>query len=122
MTTYLVSATGRSNFKMWLNTSVTRINRVGGHAVSIDVEAYDNGGYQGTVNLTATTGRVVLSAGTFGSAKLLLRSGRPVFMQERPWHEWYFPALEPMRHFIPVRRDLAGRSAKGVPNEPHAKR
>jgi cellobiose dehydrogenase (acceptor) len=75
MTTYLVSATGRSNFKMWLNTSVTRINRVGGHAVSIDVEAYDNGGYQGTVNLTATTGRVVVSAGTFGSAKLLLRSG-----------------------------------------------
>jgi hypothetical protein len=39
--------------------------------------------------------------------KLLLHSGRPVFMQDRPWHEWYFPALEPMTHFVPVRRDLA---------------
>jgi len=39
--------------------------------------------------------------------KLLLHSGRPVFMQERPWQEWFWPALAPMEHYIPVRRDLS---------------
>jgi hypothetical protein len=39
--------------------------------------------------------------------KLLLHSGRPVFIQERPWSEWFWPALRPMEHFIPVRRDLS---------------
>lgn len=39
--------------------------------------------------------------------KLLLHSGRPVLLQERPWREWYWSALEPMEHFIPVRRDLS---------------
>jgi len=60
---------------MWLNTSVERINRVGGHAISLDVVATNNGGYTGTVNLTATTGRVIISAGAFGTPKLLFRSG-----------------------------------------------
>ncbi|KAF4624197.1 hypothetical protein G7Y89_g13978 [Cudoniella acicularis] len=75
MATYLVSANGRNNFHLWLNTSVERINRVGGHAVSLDVIATNNGGRVGTVNLTSVTGRVVLSAGAFGTPKLLFRSG-----------------------------------------------
>jgi cellobiose dehydrogenase (acceptor) len=75
MATYLVSANGRSNFHMWLNTSVERINRVGGHAVSLDVIPTNNGGHIGTLNLTKTTGRVVLSAGAFGTPKILFRSG-----------------------------------------------
>ena len=75
LTTYLAEAVTRKNFQMWLNTSVTRIVRTNGHATAVEVEAFDNGGYQGTVNLTANTGRVIVSAGTFGSAKLLLRSG-----------------------------------------------
>jgi len=39
--------------------------------------------------------------------KLLLHSGRPVLVQERPWHEWFWASLRPMEHFIPVRRDLS---------------
>lgn len=75
MATYLVSASKRSNFKLWMNTAVKRVVRTGGHITGVEVEPYLSGGYQGTVNVTAVTGRVILSAGTFGSAKLLLRSG-----------------------------------------------
>jgi Glycosyl transferase family 90 len=39
--------------------------------------------------------------------KLLLHSGRPVLIQERPWREWFWGELRPMEHFIPVRRDLS---------------
>lgn len=60
---------------MWLNTSVERINRVGGHATSLDLLATNNGGYTGTLNLTANTGRVILAAGAFGTPKILFRSG-----------------------------------------------
>jgi cellobiose dehydrogenase (acceptor) len=75
MATYLVSANGWTNFPLWLNTSVERINRIGGHATGLDVVATNNGGHVGTVSLTPTTGRVVVSAGTFGTSKLLFRSG-----------------------------------------------
>ncbi|KAK3682730.1 carbohydrate-binding module family 1 protein [Podospora appendiculata] len=75
LATYLVSAKGRSNFNLWLNTTVKRVIREGGHVTGIEVEAFRNGGYQGVLNLTSITGRVILSAGTFGSAKLLMRSG-----------------------------------------------
>lgn len=56
MATYLVSANGRNNFHMWLNTSVERINRNKGHAVSLDVIATNDGGRAGTVSLTPGTG------------------------------------------------------------------
>lgn len=75
MATYLVTAAARSNFKMWLNTSVERIVREGGHATGLKVVAVNNGGYTGTVNLTPVTGRVIVSSGAFGSPKLLFRSG-----------------------------------------------
>jgi hypothetical protein len=39
--------------------------------------------------------------------KLLLHSGRPVLVADRPWKEWFWPELVPMEHVIPVRRDLA---------------
>ncbi|KAL1862980.1 hypothetical protein VTK73DRAFT_6524 [Phialemonium thermophilum] len=75
MATYLVSATARSNFKLWMNTAVKRVIRQSGHVTGVEVEAFRDGGYAGIVNLTSITGRVILSAGTFGSAKILLRSG-----------------------------------------------
>ncbi|KAK1756220.1 putative cellobiose dehydrogenase precursor [Echria macrotheca] len=75
LATYLVSANQRSNFKMWLNTSVRRLVREGGHVTGVEVEAFRDGGYKGVVPLTSISGRVILSAGTFGSAKILLRSG-----------------------------------------------
>ncbi|KFA74332.1 hypothetical protein S40288_03693 [Stachybotrys chartarum IBT 40288] len=75
LATYLVSADRRSNFDLWMNTSVRRVIRNGGHVTGLEVEPYLDGGYNGTINVTNIRGRVILSAGTFGSAKLLLRSG-----------------------------------------------
>jgi cellobiose dehydrogenase (acceptor) len=75
MATYLVTANKSATFHMWLNTSVERINRIGGHATSLNVIPANNGGYLGTVNLTPITGRVILAAGAFGTSKLLFRSG-----------------------------------------------
>ena len=49
----------------------------------------------------------VEGAGYSGRLKLLLHAGRPVLVQDRPWLEWWQDALEPMEHYIPVRRDLA---------------
>jgi hypothetical protein len=39
--------------------------------------------------------------------KLLLHSGRPVLIQERPWKEYFWSELVAWVHYIPVRRDLA---------------
>jgi cellobiose dehydrogenase (acceptor) len=75
LATYLTSAKKRSNFNLWLNTSVKRVIREGGHITGVEVEPFLTGGYQGIVNVTAASGRVILSAGTFGSAKILMRSG-----------------------------------------------
>ncbi|KAJ0109222.1 cellobiose dehydrogenase [Diaporthe amygdali] len=75
MATYLVTANARKNFKLWTGTSVKRVIRSGGHITGIEVEPFLSGGYAGVVNITSITGRVILSAGTFGSAKLLMRSG-----------------------------------------------
>lgn len=74
LATYLVSASQRSNFKLWTGTAVTRVVRTGGHVTALEVEPFLNGGYVGKVDLTPVTGRVILSAGTFGSAKILMRS------------------------------------------------
>lgn len=74
MSTYLVSANKRKNFHLWMGTAVKRVIRNGGHVTGIEVEPFINGGYTGVVNITSVTGRVILSAGTFGSAKILLRS------------------------------------------------
>lgn len=70
---YLVSALARKNFNLWLNTGVRRVVRTGGKATGVELSG-GNGGYCGTVNLNPG-GRVILSAGTFGSTKLLFRSG-----------------------------------------------
>ncbi|KAK4459122.1 putative cellobiose dehydrogenase precursor [Cladorrhinum samala] len=75
LATYLRTAKTRSNFNLWLNTAVKRVIRENGHITGVEVEPFREGGYKGIVNVTSVTGRVVLSAGTFGSAKILLRSG-----------------------------------------------
>ncbi|KAK8229049.1 cellobiose dehydrogenase [Phyllosticta capitalensis] len=75
MATYLVSANSRKNFKMVLNTSVRRVVRKGGRVTGVEVESNGSGGLCGTINVTPSSGRVILSAGTFGTPKILFRSG-----------------------------------------------
>jgi Glycosyl transferase family 90 len=45
--------------------------------------------------------------GLSGRLKLLLHGGRPLLVQDRPWQEWFMGDLEPMMHYIPVKRDLS---------------
>ena len=75
LATYLVTAKARSNFAMWTNTTVNRVIRNGAQITGVQVQAYGPGGYAGTVNVTPSTGRVILAAGTFGTPKILYRSG-----------------------------------------------
>ncbi|AEO61303.1 cellobiose dehydrogenase [Thermothelomyces thermophilus ATCC 42464] len=76
LATYLVSAVQREGFTLWMNTTVTRIIREGGHATGVEVQCSNSeAGQAGIVPLTPKTGRVIVSAGAFGSAKLLFRSG-----------------------------------------------
>jgi cellobiose dehydrogenase (acceptor) len=75
LATYLVTANARPNFDLWMNTAVKRVIRDGGHVTGLELEAFGNGGYVGTLNIAPITGRVILSAGAFGSAKILFRSG-----------------------------------------------
>ena len=72
MATYLVTATQRKNFALWTNAGARRVVRTGGHITGVEI---DCGGKTGTVNVTPKTGRVIISAGAFGSPKVLWRSG-----------------------------------------------
>jgi cellobiose dehydrogenase (acceptor) len=74
MATYLVAASQRTNFKLVMNTTVTRVLRDGDNAIGVEVESSGSGGLSGTVSLTPKTGRVVLAAGVFNTFKILLRS------------------------------------------------
>jgi cellobiose dehydrogenase (acceptor) len=76
LATYLWNAHQRKQFTLWENTIARRVVRTGGHATGVEVQC-NGAGYSGVVPLTPKTGRVILSAGTFGSAKLLFRSTLP---------------------------------------------
>lgn len=39
--------------------------------------------------------------------KILMQLGRPLFLVDRPFREWYFDKLVPMEHYIPVREDMS---------------
>ncbi|KAK1753591.1 cellobiose dehydrogenase [Echria macrotheca] len=69
---YLSTANARKNFALWTGAGVKRVVRTGSKITGVEVEC---GGSSGTVNVTPGTGRVILSAGTFGSPKILWRSG-----------------------------------------------
>jgi cellobiose dehydrogenase (acceptor) len=75
LATYLRTASARSNFKLQTDTMVRRVVRSGGSATGVEVYATDDSvGVTGIYNLKAG-GRVILSAGTLGTAKILMRSG-----------------------------------------------
>ncbi|KAF2830666.1 FAD/NAD(P)-binding domain-containing protein [Ophiobolus disseminans] len=75
LATYLVTASQRKNFKLHMNTTVARVLRDGDVATGVEVESTGPGGLTGTINVTPGSGRVILSAGVFGTFKILLRSG-----------------------------------------------
>lgn len=74
LATYLATAATRSSFSLWTDTAAARIVREGAHATGVEVSCSLGTGYSGIVNLTPNTGRVIVSAGTFGTPKLLFRS------------------------------------------------
>ncbi|GAW17018.1 hypothetical protein ANO14919_064670 [Xylariales sp. No.14919] len=74
MATYLKTAAERDNFQLWMNTPARRALRTGGSITGVELDCTVGQGY-GTVSVTPKTGRVIVSAGTFGSAKFLMRSG-----------------------------------------------
>ena len=74
MATYLLEASKRSNFKLMMNTAVKRVVRTVATASGVELEATSSNGYCGTVKL-ATNGKVILSAGVYGTTKILFRSG-----------------------------------------------
>lgn len=39
--------------------------------------------------------------------KVLMQLGRPMFLVDRPFREWYFDKLIPMEHFVPVKEDMS---------------
>jgi hypothetical protein len=63
--------------------------------------------------------------GYSGRVKLLLFAGRPLFLQERRWREFFYDDLVPFEHYIPVREDLSDLSARidwAEANPAHARR
>ena len=50
--------------------------------------------------------------GYSGRVKLLLFSGRCLFLQEREFEEWFYQYLVPYVHFIPLRNDLSDLEEK----------
>jgi cellobiose dehydrogenase (acceptor) len=81
LVSYLATAAQRKQLTVWMNSPVKRVVRQGGHITGVELECA--GGYEGVINVTPGTGRVILSAGTFGSAKILLRS-----KQNPPFEQW----------------------------------
>jgi cellobiose dehydrogenase (acceptor) len=70
MATYLVDASSRGNFKLVMNTMVNRVVRNQNTMTGVEVQ----GAYCGTIQLN-NGGKVILSAGAFGTPKILFRSG-----------------------------------------------
>lgn len=62
------------NLDVWTETTVTRLVRRGDTVTGVQVDAVGKAGHSGTVEVK-NGGRVILSAGVFGTAKILFRSG-----------------------------------------------
>lgn len=49
----------------------------------------------------------IRGAGYSGRLKLLLHAGRPVFLVERRFREFFYAHLKPFEHYMPVKADLS---------------
>lgn len=75
LATYYQTAKARSNVKVVLNTMVERLIRTGGQITGVEIIPVTNEGFSGKFMVTPGTGRVILASGTFGTPKILFRSG-----------------------------------------------
>lgn len=75
MATYLVEAYARPNFELWQNTMVERVVRDGSTVTGLELKSMGDGGHDGNVSISSVGGAVILSAGAFGTPKILFRSG-----------------------------------------------
>lgn len=50
--------------------------------------------------------------GYSGRLKILLFTGRPLFVAERKWKEYFYDDLKPFVHYIPVKEDLSDLTEK----------
>ena len=59
--------------------------------------------------------------GYSGRLKLFLHSNRAIFIQDRPWKEYFFEKLHPWEHYVPVRRDLSDliENLEKISSSPH---
>jgi choline dehydrogenase-like flavoprotein len=76
---YLETAMARPKFTLMTGAMARRVVRTGGHVTGVELECKGGAGMSGTINVTAGTGRVIVAAGTMGSAKLLFRSKLAIF-------------------------------------------
>ena len=49
----------------------------------------------------------ICGTGWTDRVKILLQLGRPLFLVDRPYKEWYFDKMQPMKHYVPVKADLS---------------
>ena len=49
----------------------------------------------------------IQGCGYSGRTKILLFSGRPLFLVDRQWHEYFYKDIKPYTHYIPVKKDLS---------------
>ncbi|TPX15813.1 uncharacterized protein E0L32_000147 [Thyridium curvatum] len=75
LATYLVNAAQRKQFSLHMNTPAKRVVRDGAHVTGVELDCASADGKPTIVSLTKDTGRVILSAGAFGTPRLLMRSG-----------------------------------------------
>ena len=50
--------------------------------------------------------------GYSGRTKMLMFSGRPLFIADRKWHEYWYKDINPFVHYIPVKEDLSDLAEK----------
>lgn len=92
-----------------------------------DVFAIDSGNWHGSVGVMKQAEKKYISLpdhcdygylmdiqgnGYSGRTKLLLHSGRPLFYQDRQWHEYWFFETKPFVHYIPVKEDFSDLAEK----------
>ena len=72
---YFQAARARGNFEIVHSTTVRRVIRTGGAITGVEVLATNEQGKTGLYTVASGCGKVILSAGAFGTPKILFRSG-----------------------------------------------